>query len=263
MVSFKLPGVMVTFPPALGRQEWMFGDGTSLKENESPCLYAPTTRAVLAPAEARRADSAPAPASPAAPMPMAILARNFLLDDSVLFMIGKLLSGRRSWLAAALLGFPYPGCRTGVREYWNGGFSETEDFLPWYRGTIPSDNAHAGQDGSRCMAIPAPEQGKERRRLPGGRRDHAAPAALAAADDDRLIVDLYRQYRSPLMAFVLRLTAGDRQLAEDIVQETMLRAWRQGGRLDPSAPSLMPWLATVARRIVIDEQRQKGAGPGE
>jgi RNA polymerase sigma-70 factor (ECF subfamily) len=109
------------------------------------------------------------------------------------------------------------------------------------------------------MAIPAPEQGKERRRLlPGARRDREA-----GADDDRLVADLYRQYRSPLMAFVLRLTAGDRQLAEDIVQETMLRAWRQSGRLDPAAPSLMPWLATVARRIVIDEQRKKGARPAE
>jgi RNA polymerase sigma-70 factor (ECF subfamily) len=88
-------------------------------------------------------------------------------------------------------------------------------------------------------------------------------AVPASDDDDRLVADLYRQYRTPLMAFVLRLISGDRQQAEDIVQETMLRAWRQGGRLDPSAPSLMPWLATVARRIVIDEQRKKGARPAE
>ncbi len=84
-----------------------------------------------------------------------------------------------------------------------------------------------------------------------------------AGDDDRLAVDLYRQYWSPLMAFVLRLTAGDRQHAEDIVQETMVRAWRQGSQFDPDAPSLMPWLATVARRIVIDEQRRKSARPPE
>lgn len=81
--------------------------------------------------------------------------------------------------------------------------------------------------------------------------------------DDRLAADLYRQYWSPLMAFVLRLTAGDRQHAEDVVQETMLRAWRQGEHFDPAAASLMPWLATVARRIVIDEQRRKNARPPE
>jgi RNA polymerase sigma-70 factor (ECF subfamily) len=75
--------------------------------------------------------------------------------------------------------------------------------------------------------------------------------------DDAIVTALYRTYREPLMTFVLRLTAGDREHAEDVVQETMVRAWREAGRLDLSAPSLMPWLATVARRIVIDEHRKK------
>ena len=65
------------------------------------------------------------------------------------------------------------------------------------------------------------------------------------------------------MAFVLRLTGGDRQHAEDVVQETMVRAWREAGRLDLSGPSLMPWLTAVARRIVIDEHRRKRARPAE
>ena len=83
------------------------------------------------------------------------------------------------------------------------------------------------------------------------------------ADDDALVTELYRQYRVPLLAYVLRLTAGDRQQAEDVVQETMLRAWRQAGKLDLTEPSLMPWLATVARRIVIDDKRRKSARPAE
>src|SRR5947207_525622 len=60
-----------------------------------------------------------------------------------------------------------------------------------------------------------------------------------------------------------RRTAGDRQQAEDVGQGTMLRAWRQSGRLDLTEPSLMPWLATVARRIVIDDKRRKSARPAE
>jgi RNA polymerase sigma-70 factor (ECF subfamily) len=84
-----------------------------------------------------------------------------------------------------------------------------------------------------------------------------------AAADDMMITELYRRYRGPLLLFVLRLTAGDRQRAEDIVQETMVRAWREARRLDHSEPSLMPWLATVARRIVIDEQRRRQARPPE
>jgi RNA polymerase sigma factor (sigma-70 family) len=81
--------------------------------------------------------------------------------------------------------------------------------------------------------------------------------------DDLIVTEMYRQYHRPLLSFVRRLTAGDRQQAEDVVQETMVRAWRQAGRLDLAAESLMPWLATVARRIVIDERRRRLARPAE
>ena len=78
-----------------------------------------------------------------------------------------------------------------------------------------------------------------------------------------VLTELYRRYRGPLLSFVLRLTAGDRHQAEDVVQETMVRAWREARRLDLTGPSLMPWLATVARRIVIDENRRRLARPPE
>jgi len=84
-----------------------------------------------------------------------------------------------------------------------------------------------------------------------------------AADDDAMVTELYRQYRAPLMSYVLRLTGGARQHAEDVVQETLVRAWRQAGQLDLTEPSLMPWLVTVARRIVIDDKRRRSARPAE
>jgi RNA polymerase sigma-70 factor, ECF subfamily len=83
------------------------------------------------------------------------------------------------------------------------------------------------------------------------------------AQDDAIVTALYQQYREPLMTFVMRLTAGNRAQAEDVVQETMIRAWREAGRLDLSEPSLMPWLTTVARRIVIDDHRRRQAQPVE
>ena len=86
---------------------------------------------------------------------------------------------------------------------------------------------------------------------------------VTGGHDDAIITALYHAYRAPLMAFVLRQTGGDRQHAEDVVQETMVRAWREAGRLDLSGPSLMPWLTAVARRIVIDEHRRKRARPAE
>jgi RNA polymerase sigma-70 factor (ECF subfamily) len=88
-------------------------------------------------------------------------------------------------------------------------------------------------------------------------------AGITGGEDDANITALYQTYHAPLLAFVLRLTGGDRQQAEDVVQETMVRAWRQAFRLDLSGPSLMPWLAAVARRIVIDEHRRKRARPAE
>ena len=88
-------------------------------------------------------------------------------------------------------------------------------------------------------------------------------AVRSRTADDTLVTEMYRHYRLPLMAYVLRLTAGDRQHAEDVVQETMVRAWRQAAKLDLTEPSLMPWLATVARRIVIDDRRRKSARPAE
>src|SRR5579862_4186181 len=86
---------------------------------------------------------------------------------------------------------------------------------------------------------------------------------VPGGEDDAVITALYQVYRAPLMSFVLRLTGGDRQHAEDIVQETMVRAWREASRLDLSGPSLMPWLSAVARRIVIDDHRRKRSRPTE
>ena len=75
---------------------------------------------------------------------------------------------------------------------------------------------------------------------------------------------MYAEHGSFLRAFVLRLTAGDRFLAEDVVQETMVRAWRHADRLLAGGPRCMlPWLTTVARRIVINERRARNCRPTE
>jgi RNA polymerase sigma-70 factor (ECF subfamily) len=92
---------------------------------------------------------------------------------------------------------------------------------------------------------------------------HNAGATEAAKSED-LIRLLYQEHAGPLLMFVLRLTAGDRQRAEDIVQETLLRAWRNAHRLGAQGQSsLRPWLVTVARRIAIDDHRSERARPAE
>jgi RNA polymerase sigma-70 factor (ECF subfamily) len=72
---------------------------------------------------------------------------------------------------------------------------------------------------------------------------------------------LYDRYRGPLLSYVLRSVAGDHQYAEDVVQETMMRAWRNSPAIDPDRAG--PWLFTVARNLVISGHRRLAARPAE
>jgi RNA polymerase sigma-70 factor, ECF subfamily len=58
-----------------------------------------------------------------------------------------------------------------------------------------------------------------------------------------------------LMRYVLRLTNGDTQFAEDVVQESLLRLWKKPDILEQPSESARAWLFTVARNIVIDDRR--------
>ncbi|MET8842995.1 MULTISPECIES: sigma-70 family RNA polymerase sigma factor [Streptomyces] len=89
------------------------------------------------------------------------------------------------------------------------------------------------------------------------------PPPPAGIPDEELMRALYREHAGPLLAYVLRLVAGDRQRAEDVVQETLIRAWKNAGRLNRATGSVRPWLVTVARRIVIDNHRSRQARPRE
>ncbi|GAB2931082.1 sigma-70 family RNA polymerase sigma factor [Micromonospora polyrhachis] len=74
---------------------------------------------------------------------------------------------------------------------------------------------------------------------------------------------LYRSNFAPLFAYVVKLTLGDAAKAEDIVQDTMLRAWQHMDELGLTHETARPWLFTVARRIVIDQLRARAARPTE
>ena len=74
-----------------------------------------------------------------------------------------------------------------------------------------------------------------------------------------LMQQLHDEHGAALWAYCLRLTGQDRMRAEDVVQETLLRAWRNRERLDESRGSVRAWLFTVARNIVIDEWRTRRA----
>ncbi|WP_353952187.1 sigma-70 family RNA polymerase sigma factor [Knoellia sp. S7-12] len=72
-----------------------------------------------------------------------------------------------------------------------------------------------------------------------------------------LMKQLHDEHAAALWGYCLSLTGRDHARAEDVVQETLLRAWRNHDRLEESRGSVRSWLFTVARNIVIDEWRTK------
>jgi RNA polymerase sigma-70 factor, ECF subfamily len=89
-----------------------------------------------------------------------------------------------------------------------------------------------------------------------GRREPQGPVS-----DEALVRALYAEHAGPLLRYALHLMGGDRQRAEDIVQETLLRAW-----LHPEAIAdrpARPWLFAVARNLAVDAYRARKARPHE
>ena len=72
-----------------------------------------------------------------------------------------------------------------------------------------------------------------------------------------LMKQLHDEHAAALWGYCVRLTGHDRARAEDVVQETMLRAWRHFSALEEGQGSVRAWLFTVARNIVIDDWRSR------
>ncbi len=86
---------------------------------------------------------------------------------------------------------------------------------------------------------------------------------MAPARHEQGLRALYDAHASVLLRYALRLTGGDRARAEDVVQETLVRAWRNLDRLDDAVAPVRPWLFTVAQRVAIDAHRARSARPRE
>jgi RNA polymerase sigma-70 factor, ECF subfamily len=80
-----------------------------------------------------------------------------------------------------------------------------------------------------------------------------------ATNRAELMRELHRESGPALWRFAMRLTGGDRARAEDVVQETLLRAWRTPRILEAGSDARQAWLFTVARHLVIDEWRSSRA----
>ncbi|GAA5023395.1 sigma-70 family RNA polymerase sigma factor [Kitasatospora paranensis] len=87
-------------------------------------------------------------------------------------------------------------------------------------------------------------------------------SARQGAADEALIRTLYEEHGGALLAYAIRLT-GDRAAAEDLVQETLIRAWRNPEALTETRGSVRGWLLTVERNLITDRFRARAARPAE
>ena len=83
--------------------------------------------------------------------------------------------------------------------------------------------------------------------------------AVAAGSQDAL-ASLYDRHASAVYAAASRLTT-DRQVAEEVVQETFLALWNRAATYDPGTGSLPAWLHTIARNRTVDRLRASGRRP--
>ncbi|MCW2672191.1 MAG: polymerase, sigma-24 subunit, subfamily, partial [Frankiales bacterium] len=92
----------------------------------------------------------------------------------------------------------------------------------------------------------------------GSKRGLTAVQGIDADERDdpaeAMVRAVYAEHGSALLGYALRLT-GDRGAAEDLVQETVLRAWRHTDRLVADGRPLRPWLFTVLGNLASDRRR--------
>jgi len=72
--------------------------------------------------------------------------------------------------------------------------------------------------------------------------------------EQRAMADLYDKYGGLLYSVILR-SVKDQAVAEDLVQEVMLRVWNRIGQFDICRGRLAGWLVTIARNRAIDQVR--------
>jgi RNA polymerase sigma-70 factor, ECF subfamily len=95
------------------------------------------------------------------------------------------------------------------------------------------------------------------RHAPG---DETALVREVAAGSQDALAALYDRHVDAVFAAAIRLTS-DRQVAEEVVQETFLALWNRAELFNPGTGSLAAWLHTIARNRTVDRLRAAGRRP--
>src|SRR3954464_6998876 len=72
--------------------------------------------------------------------------------------------------------------------------------------------------------------------------------------------ELYRRYAPELFGFATS-ALGDRELAEEVVQDVFAQLWRHANDYDKGRASVRTWLYAIARNRIIDAHRRAAVRP--
>jgi RNA polymerase sigma-70 factor (ECF subfamily) len=86
-------------------------------------------------------------------------------------------------------------------------------------------------------------------------------AALVAGETD-VLGELYDRHGRVVHSLIVRIT-GDRETAEDILQEVFFRAWQHAGAFDETRGTVRSWLYGIAHNLSLNELRRRQRRPQE
>src|SRR6185436_16983430 len=125
--------------------------------------------------------------------------------------------------------------------------------------TYPNSSAKGGMDYMAELAMKrAPLPGaatRERLRA----QDDATVVASFLGGEERAFQELVERYQTRLLNFIYR-TIGDREKAEDLVQEVFIRVYRHIHRFDRTK-KFSTWAYTIASNLAKNELRNRSRNP--
>ena len=110
---------------------------------------------------------------------------------------------------------------------------------------------------AKLQILPGKPAKEHRKRL--GQLDDSAVVRWFLAGDERAFGELVKRYDGRLLNFVYR-TVGDRERAQDLVQETFVRVYRHMHRFDQSK-KFSTWIYTIAGNLAKNELRNRSRNP--
>ena len=141
---------------------------------------------------------------------------------------------------------------------------------------LDSSNHHRDRDtGSEVPAEPQATGAPKLWVVPPDRGGDAAEALRALSHDDvpdvgliaavaagevEALGALYDRHARIVFALLVRI-AGDRDAAEEILQEVFLRAWQHAHAFDDSRGTVRGWLYSIAHNLALNELRRRRRRP--